>query len=653
MTLEFVGAAFVLLVIAVGADVVGVSRVARWSLGAGVLLALVGTLVALPEGSGTVRLYSLGATTLSFRIDAAACWLLLPGWLTAFLASISQGGARRGWMAGVGLALIGALGVSGMQDGVALLVSWELMSFGGAVMLLSAKRDADSGQASLFMLSLLEVGAVALLLALVVIGPNRSFGSLPLYLAHWGGAGGLGIGVLFLVGFGAKLGVLPFYEWYPDAYSSGSGASGVVLSGVVLNAAYFALGRALLRWLPVQGWGTILGVIVLGVGIFSAVLAVFYAFQQNDWRRLLAFSSAENASIAVTALGAAILFRADHQAALASLAWIVGIIHLMGHSLAKASLFFCADVGAESSTNGRAYRIAGSGLWKAAPFTVGVGAVLGAMSLAAMPPTAGFVSEWLLFQTIFHDFVLSTDGSRLALILAGAGLALTAAVSLATFVKLIGVGLLGSSEPRGERPALRGRVSVLLSGVGVVALAASVVFWLPSMGQAAWPDRTGVALIAKDLLIVPLSSGFAFISPLMLMGIGPVLALVPVVLLALALRRRPSRRAPVWSGGEGYSLEGAQTTSLAFSNALRVFYSFVYRPRNDSVRDFADDRYVLRTLHFDSSEAPIFGPLVFRPAKRVVLWLADRLRVLQGGQQLIYLALIGILLLGIFASVFL
>ena len=47
--------------------------------------------------------------------------------------------------------------------------------------------------------------------------------------------------MLLLIGFGAKLGLLPFYEWFPGAYGAGSGATGALLSGVVLNAAFFAL----------------------------------------------------------------------------------------------------------------------------------------------------------------------------------------------------------------------------------------------------------------------------------------------------------------------------------------------------------------------------------------------------------------------------
>ena len=50
--------------------------------------------------------------------------------------------------------------------------------------------------------------------------------------------------MLLVIGFGAKLGLLPFYEWFPSAYGAGSGASGVLMSGVVLNAAFYGLAAA-------------------------------------------------------------------------------------------------------------------------------------------------------------------------------------------------------------------------------------------------------------------------------------------------------------------------------------------------------------------------------------------------------------------------
>ena len=643
------GAAALAWLLALLADLGFGGRLPRMLLALGCVLAALGALYGLPAGTAQLVLLHSGAWPLRFRVDAAALWLMLPALLPAAFACLLGGaGRRRGWAAGAALSLLGALGVSGLQDGASFLVAWELMGFGGAWMLLCEHRSTQSGHDNLFMLSLLEVGAVALLLAVVLCGGGLDFAGLG---ARWQGLGtlaGVVTAVLWLIGCGAKLGLAPFYEWYPGAYGGGSGSTATLMSGVVMNAAYFALGRALLRWLGTPPWLAGFGVVVLAVGVCTAVLAILYAFQQNDWRRLLAFSSAENAAVAVTALGAALVFRAGGQPALASLAWVVGILHLMGHSLAKGALFLTADAAA---TLQGGHRLRQNALLRHAPYTVGLGAVLAAMSLAAMPPSAGFVSEWYLFQTLFHDFVLAGDGSRIALALAGAGLALSAAAALATMVKLVGVGLLGQNEPQGaqhrrhEAPlgALR-RAAVLACGAAVPALAISLAGWLALLRQAAWPDPGAPAAMVHGWLLVPLSAGFAFISPAKLVIATPLLALVPLSLL-WARRRHAVRRAPIWCGGEDYAAHSGATTALAFSNALRVFYSFVYRPTNALAREFEGRPYFLKELKFDYAQAPFFGPWLFEPAVRAVRWLGERLRFLQNGLMNAYLAYIGVLLL--------
>jgi formate hydrogenlyase subunit 3/multisubunit Na+/H+ antiporter MnhD subunit len=440
------------------------SFLARALLALGAVAGIVGAVSALPHASAVMALpMHLGDQTVRVQYTPEALWLmgfgLVPAACATWLSSPVRS-ARPGWLFGAGLSLLGALGVFGVQDGYSFLIAWELMSLGGAVMLLSERLSLGAGQSTLFMLTLLEVGAVAILLAILLLS-QRAGGRMD-FSAFAGSGHALSagmrvfVGLLLLVGFGAKLGLLPFYEWFPGAYSAGSGASGALLSGVVLNAAFFGLSRGLIDWLPDAGGNLFgLGVTVTLVGVLSSILAVLYAFQQDDWRRLLSFSSAENASIAVAALGASLVFRSDGQGALAGLAWTVAVLHLGGHALAKGGMFLCAD---GVYTAGNDYRLAQRGWLRGAGVAFGIGALFAAMSLAAMPPQIGFVTEWFTFQTVFQGFHLSTLGGRLTLALAGAGLALTAAIALATFVKAFGIGLLGAQDR--SNPARVGRCSL-------------------------------------------------------------------------------------------------------------------------------------------------------------------------------------------------
>jgi len=388
----------------------------------GTISGIIGAVVGLPNATNTIVLpVRLAGEAVAFRLEPEALWLfgfgLAPAAFACALGSPSSQG-RSGWLFGAAVSLIGVLGVCGLQNGAALLVAWEAMSLGGAVMVLSERLESSRGRTVLFMLALLEIGAVALMLAVAILGVRTSslnFDSFVGGVAAVSPPMRIGVGILLLVGFGAKLGLLPFYEWFPGAYGSGSGASGAILSGAVLNAAFFGLSRGVMEWLPPAPDGAfpLLAVIAVGIGTISAILTILYAFQEDDWRQLLGLSTAENASIAVTALGAAMLFRSYQLLDLAGLAWTVALLHLAGHALAKGSLFLTAD-GLRRVTG--SYAITTSGVESHWLFSVG--ALFGAMSLAAMPPMAGFVSEWFVFQTVFQGFHLPSLVGRLVLALA-------------------------------------------------------------------------------------------------------------------------------------------------------------------------------------------------------------------------------------------
>ena len=642
-------AAALLWVLAAIAGLAGVVFLGRAALVTGSVLGIIAAIMALPQATQDITTpLQFAGEIVRFQIEPQALWLmgfgLVPAAFACLLPSPNRSG-QRGWLFGAAISLLGALGVFGLQNGAALLIAWEAMSLGGAVMILADNLGTARGRTVLFMLALLEVGAVALVLAVALLGTQTSGLGFDRFTA---GAAlsqpmQIGIGVLFLVGFGAKLGLLPFYEWFPGAYGSGSGASGAIMSGVVLNAAFFALSRALLNWLPPAPDGSfpLLSAIVIVVATFSAILTILYAFQQDDWRRLLSFSSAENAGIAVMALGAAMLFRSYHLIDLAGLAWTVSLLHLAGHALAKGALLLAADGLYRIKGS---YRIAYAGIGNHAFF--GIGALLAGMSLAAMPPTAGFVSEWFVFQTVFQGFHLPTLGGRLILALTGAGLALTAAVAFASFVKIIGLGVL-SRDTSTQPPRLSHiyAFSVGLLGVAVLALGVGMPVWLSALNPAAI-SQFGVAVPSQmhdGALLVPLTAKFAFISPSLLIVVMPLLSALPIGLILLN-RRYPVRRTPVWYGGLSPDAAQASTTALSFSNAMRTFYSFVYRPTADTERDADAGGYFVKKLVFEHDVAPIFGPLLFQPAIRVVGYAASKLRALQSGHLNFYLSLIGLLL---------
>jgi hydrogenase-4 component B len=636
-------------------------HVARALLGLGglPLIALIAT--TLPGGTETIRtVLGIGPAGSLFQLSPQALWLMGFGLAAAMLAVWVGTPAPRqsAWIFGAAASLIGALGVFGLQDAVSFLIAWEIMSFGGAVMILGEQLACDSGRPVLFMLALLEAGAVALILAFLLLAESAgslSFADFARGAATMSRAEQLSVGLLLLIGFGAKLGLLPFYEWFPGAYAAGSGATGAFLSGIIMNAAFFGLSRGLLDWLPVEQdlAVSIPGIFVVAVAVVSAILTALYAFQQESWRELLSLSSAENGAIAVCLLGAALMFRRDGLLDIASLAWVAALLHLAGHALAKSTMFLAADGVYRAAGD---YRLVQRGILARSSWLFGLGALFAAMSLAAMPPQAGFVSEWYLFQTFFQGFHLASLGSRLTAALAGAGLALTVAVAFATFVKVFGIGLLGRRD-RSIVPVPTGNtLAVGILGLLVLALAVGMPVWLDALGSAV-ATQFGTEAVAKmhvGPLLVPATGApirvpetFAFISPSLLVVVMPLLAIIPVVLL-LSTRRFGTRRAAVWYGGRDQDPALVATTALTFSNALRTFYSFIYRPTVITEPELTQETngrpYFIRRLVFTHDVAPIFGPHLFAPLEKLVLVVARKLRIIQSGHLNFYLSLIGALL---------
>ncbi len=145
----------------------------RVLLGLGGLAAIAAAIVTLPNGTAAVGVpLRMAGETARFRMAPEALWLmgfgLAPAVLACLLATPSRHG-RAGWLFGAACSLLGALGVFGLQHAGFFLLAWELMSLGGAVMLLSERLAHSPGSPVLFMLGMLEVGAVALLVAFILL----------------------------------------------------------------------------------------------------------------------------------------------------------------------------------------------------------------------------------------------------------------------------------------------------------------------------------------------------------------------------------------------------------------------------------------------------------------------------------------------------
>ena len=142
---------------------------------------------------------------------------------------------------------------------------------------------------------------------------------------------------------------------------------------------------------------------MLVIGAVSALLGVMYALMEHDLKSLLAFHSVENIGIILLGIGAGMIFQTYGLREFAALGLLAGLYHTINHAMFKALLFLGAGslLYATHTRNMEEY----GGLLRRMPWT-GLFFLIGAVSISALPPTNGFVSEWLVFQSLFLSFQL-------------------------------------------------------------------------------------------------------------------------------------------------------------------------------------------------------------------------------------------------------
>ena len=151
--------------------------------------------------------------------------------------------------------------------------------------------------------------------------------------------------------------------------------------------------------------------------------------------RFLGYSSVEHAGIVLAGLGVALLGHAARMPTLAAAGLLAATLQVCAHNLAKTLALITVDR-VEQATGERTLDPLG-GLSRPLPvsaFTLGVSS----LTLAALPPLGGFVSEWFTFEALLQGFRMPTLLSQLLCALAAAALALTAGLGLLAFAKYYG-----------------------------------------------------------------------------------------------------------------------------------------------------------------------------------------------------------------------
>jgi NADH:ubiquinone oxidoreductase subunit 5 (subunit L)/multisubunit Na+/H+ antiporter MnhA subunit len=320
-------------------------------------------------------------------------------------------------------------------------------------------------------------------------------------------------------------------------------------------------------------------------------------------------------------------------------------LHVIAHNLAKTLALITVDR-VEQASGHRTLDPLG-GLARRLPASA-VALGISSLTLAAIPPLGGFVSEWFTFEALLQGFRMPTLLSRLLCALAAAALALTAGLGLLAFAKFYSAIFLGEPRRVLERVREPTRWPAGLLGLGVVLLfLGTVAPWeihiLGSGLQALLGLNLASTTISHPLVLTPVFKGFSVLAPTWLSIVLPGYAVMAIIVVRLtrgrSVRARPVRRAPVWVTGSGAELAAVQYRPSAYSNPMRVILRgpLGYRTRVIRQNGQPSEHGRLTQLTLDTKVVLAIDRFVYAPAGMLVLWAAKRMRLLQSGRLSVYL----------------
>jgi formate hydrogenlyase subunit 3/multisubunit Na+/H+ antiporter MnhD subunit len=520
------------------------------------------------------------------------------------------------------------------------LFGWELMALASYLLIVAEPHEDGRAGAGLWYLVMTHAGFLALLVTFLVLGRGElaDFAAIRDRASPLAPPAALLVFAGSVLAFGSKAGLVPLHVWLPRAHPAAPSHASALMSGAMVKLGVYGALRVFFDLLPPgpAWWGGVL----VAAGVATSITGVLYSVAETHLKRLLAYSTIENVGLIFVGLGFAMLMRGYGYPNLAAIGIAVCLLHTVNHAVYKTLLFLGAGslVHATHAASLEAY----GGLIKRMPVTAAC-VLVGALSLAALPPLNGFPSEWLTFQALVAGARHTAPALAIWLPLALAAVALVAGLAAVSAVRLFGITFLAlprttAAAAARDVPATM-RAAMALPALGCLAL-----------GLLPGPVIAQLETVATSLGLpsAGLGAGLALTSPLTASRFAPsvlVAALAAGALAAWAALRWRRVRAPridaAWNCGRVSQSPRSEYTAAAFAEPLRRVFAGFYRPTQQvTVEVHPVSPYFVQSIGFRGELTPWMELGLYAPVVRVVRWCAARTRLVQSGSIHLYLALL-------------
>ncbi len=520
-------------------------------------------------------------------------------------------------------AFIGSMvGVVIAGNALVFLLFWELMSLTSWQLILSEIEDKSTIKAARFYFFMTHFGFMFLLVFFLIVTNGDlevSFAQMKMIASSFAYPTLLFFFIVF--GLLSKAGAVPMHVWLPYAHPSAPSPVSALMSGVMLKVAIYGLFRFLFDILG--GWQLEWGVLILIIGAISSLVGVLYALSEHDIKALLANHSIENIGIILIGFGMGMIFLSLKLPTLSAFAFIAALFHTFNHMSFKSLLFMGA--GSVLHQSGTKNMEKYGGLIKTMPITTFT-FLLASISISALPPTNGFLSEWMIFQSLLGSSFIDNITLKLAIPFSVFALALTSGLAIACFVKVFGITFLGLHRSTNAKHAhevnAMMKIGMILMSLIVVSLMLFAPFYI-GMFDNTMKELMHVS-VYKEIFpniwsLHSVNNNGGVVSPLILLSALIVITLgLYLFFKSLNIKERVFH---TWACGY-HTTASTQYSATGFAGPIRRFFTWLYDPEEHFEKEVISGH---KTKFVDASFSVHVEPLFERSLYRSSVKLTNKI----------------------------
>lgn len=533
------------------------------------------------------------------------------------------------------LFVVGMQGVLFANNTFSFLLLWEVMSV-SSFFLVFADGKEQSLKAAFFYFVMTHLGASAILGGFLILG----HGSLLFDLSSIASASQdlspilkAGAFLMLLFGFGSKAGLVPFHLWLPEAHPEAPSNVSALMSGLMLKVAVYGFIRVAFSFVGLPGWA---GLVVLALGLLSGFVGALHAVIERDMKRVFAFSSIENLGIIFAMMGTSLFLLAQNSGsgtiAISNMILVFAIFHAFSHGFFKTALFLSSGV-AINRFHSRSLEVMG-GLAKLMP-VFSFAFLLSILGSLPLPPMGTFYGEWGFIQNIvaFLQSLKLGNEVNLVLIVVLSMMGLISGLATFAMVKVFSISMLGLSrskhlDERNEKQdfLLILPVLALASGVVLLGIFAKNILSFLNVNSSLLTNGSEAAFSAGSQL-----------SSILVFAFPALLSLFLYVIYGYFKKDIPERKYRTWDCGQPIDAT-MEYTATAFSAPIRFFFlQLLKRDKKMHSTPLVESNPWIRKYVFSLSFSSIWQRGLYQPIVFILKFIAERVKVLQGGRIQYYL----------------